>query len=289
MKTIVFGEVIFDIYPDEALLGGAPLNFAAHLAALGNNAWLFSAVGKNDEYGKRVLSALERYGIDDTLMQKNDAPTGSCRVTLDENKIPCYKIATACAHDRISVTEHELQTIRAIGADVFYFNTLIQRDKASRETLKTILATCAFPDIFCDINLREGCYDRESIISCLSHATYFKLSDGEVDALYDFGLLPRATSLSEVPRLLCEKYPNIRYAILTLGSEGSMVYDASAAMLCRSEIPEKVTVVSTVGAGDCYGATFLHAIYRGKSVPDAIKDATLRSGIVVSHKEAVPF
>ncbi len=289
MKTIVFGEVIFDVYSDEALLGGAPLNFAAHLAALGDDAWLFSAVGKNDEYGKRVLSALERYGIDGTLMQKNDAPTGSCRVTLDENKIPCYKIAKDCAHDRIYVTERELQTIRAIGADVFYFNTLIQRDKISREALEAILATCAFPDVFCDINLREGCYDRESIIRCLSHATYFKLSDGEVDALYDFGLLPRVASLSEVLRLLCEKYPNIRYAILTLGSEGSMVYDASAAMLCRSEIPEKVTVVSTVGAGDCYGATFLHAIYRGKSVPDAIKDATLRSGIVVSHKEAVPF
>ena len=289
MKTIVFGEVIFDIYPDEALLGGAPLNFAAHLAALGDSAWLFSAVGKNDEYGKRVLSALKRYGINDTLMQKNDEPTGSCRVTLDENKIPCYKIATDCAHDRIFVKEHELQTIRAIGADVFYFNTLIQRDRRSRGALETILETCAFPDIFCDINLREGCYDRESIAGCLNHATYFKLSDGEVGALCDFGLLPRVTSLSEVPHLLCEKYPNIRYAILTLGSEGSMVYDASADMLCRSAIPEKVTVVSTVGAGDCYGATFLHAIYRGKSVPDAIKAATLRSGIVVSHKEAVPF
>ena len=42
MKTIAFGEVIWDIYPDEALLGGAPLNFCAHLSRLGDTAYLIS-------------------------------------------------------------------------------------------------------------------------------------------------------------------------------------------------------------------------------------------------------
>ena len=31
-KVIAFGEVLWDVYPDKATLGGAPLNLAAHAA-----------------------------------------------------------------------------------------------------------------------------------------------------------------------------------------------------------------------------------------------------------------
>lgn len=289
MKTIAFGEVIWDIYPDEALLGGAPLNFCAHLSRLGDTAYLISAVSDSDDYGTRTLAALKQYGIRDDLMQKLPFPTGRCNVTLDAHKVPCYEIATGSAHDRVTLTEADLCRIRNIGADVFYFNTLIQRDPAARKTLETVLESCRFRDIFCDINLRKNCYDRDSLARCLTHATYLKLSDGEVAALNELDLLPRAAQLTDVPALLCAHYPNIRYAILTLGKDGSAVYDAAAGQLSRSGKPEAVPVVSTVGAGDCYGATFLHSIYSGMSVPDAIQAATARSNIVVSHKEAIPF
>ena len=289
MKAIVLGEVIWDIYPDEALLGGAPLNFSAHLACLGDTVHLLSAVSETDGYGKDTLAALKRYRIGDALMQKKRFPTGRCNVTLDENKIPCYDIATGCAHDSIRVGEEELARIRALGADVFYFNTLIQRGEASRQALERILETCTFRDIFCDINLRNNCFDRASVFRCLTNATFFKLSDGEVSALQEMGLLPAAASLTDTPELLCRTYPNIRYAILTLGKEGSAVYGAQEGRLFLSGKPEPVPVVSTVGAGDCYGATFLHSIYAGADVPQAIAAATERSNIVVSHKEAIPF
>ena len=32
MKYLVFGEVLWDVYPNKKYIGGAPLNFAAHLA-----------------------------------------------------------------------------------------------------------------------------------------------------------------------------------------------------------------------------------------------------------------
>lgn len=289
MKTIALGEVIWDIYPDEALLGGAPLNFCAHLSCLGDTAYLLSAVSGTDAYGKDTLAALKRYRIGDTLMQRNRFPTGRCNVTLDENKVPCYDIATGCAHDSLQLGAEEIARIQALNADVFYFNTLIQRGEASRSALESILDTCSFRDIFCDINLRKNCYDRASLSRCLTHATFFKLSDGEVAALNELGLLPAAESLTDVPELLCRTYPNIRYAILTLGKEGSAVYGAQEGRLFVSGTPEPVPVVSTVGAGDCYGATFLHSIYAGADVPQAIAAATERSNIVVSHKEAIPF
>ncbi len=289
MKIIAFGEVIWDIYPDEALLGGAPLNFCAHLACLGDSPYLLSAVSVDDEYGKRTLSAIQKYKIGDCLMQKNMHPTGRCNVTLDENKVPTYKIATGSAHDSVTLSDKDLSELRTIGADVFYFNTLIQRDKTARETLGKILANCSFRDIFCDINLRENCYDRESLLVCLKNATYFKLSDGEVKTLVELNLLPKTENITDSAEVLCKTYTNIRYAILTLGKDGSAVYDRDAGKLYESGKPENVPVVSTVGAGDCYGATFLHGIYHGMTVPEAIKLATDRSNIVVSHKEAIPF
>ena len=55
MKYIVYGEVIWDIYPDGEVIGGAPFNFSAHLAHLGDEVYLISAVGK-DELGDRAFS-----------------------------------------------------------------------------------------------------------------------------------------------------------------------------------------------------------------------------------------
>ena len=56
-----------------------------------------------------------------------------------------------------------------------------------------------------------------------------------------------------------------------------------------SGTPEAVPVVSTVGAGDCFGATFLHYYLAGRDIPYSIQKATERCNIVVSHTEAVPF
>lgn len=288
MKTIAFGEIIFDIYPEDALLGGAPLNFCAHLSSLGDTAYLLSAVSETDRYGKEALEGLRRYRIRDELIQKNSLPTGYCDITLDERKVPTYRIARDSAHDHILVTPDLLERMRNIRADVFYFNTLIQRRENSRVALKEILRSLTFRDIFCDINLRKDCYDSESVALCLRHATYFKLSDEEIPALSDAQFLPDC-KIEDVPMILCRRYPNIRYAILTLGKDGSMVYDGAVGKGYRSDVPEKIPVVSTVGAGDCYGATFLHGIYSGLSVPEAMRAATERSNIVVSHKAAVPF
>ena len=53
MDFISFGEILFDVFPDKATLGGAPLNVAGHLTKLGLNGAILSAVG-NDELGKRA-------------------------------------------------------------------------------------------------------------------------------------------------------------------------------------------------------------------------------------------
>jgi fructokinase len=60
MKAIVFGEIIWDVYPDQSVIGGAAFNFGAHMAHLGDEVYLLSAVG-TDELGIAATQELKRF------------------------------------------------------------------------------------------------------------------------------------------------------------------------------------------------------------------------------------
>lgn len=286
MKAIVFGEIIWDIYPEEETIGGAQLNFAAHLAHLGNEAYLISAVG-DDPLGKRALAETRRHGIKTDLIQTNGYRTGACIVSLDANRIPCYDVIRNTAYDNVTADRSTIEAIKALHPDMLSFNTLIQRSETSRNSLTKILEECDFPEIFCDINLRKDCFDIHTLSRCLSYATILKISDEEAHFLYDLGLIDNKDIA--LPYAVAEKYPQVKIVIYTLGKNGSQALDVRTGKLYESGLPPKVQVVSTVGAGDCYGATFTSVIMNGGSIPDAIKFATERSSIVVANREAVPF
>ena len=286
MKAIVYGETIWDIFPEEQVIGGAPFNFAAHLAHLENETYLISAVGK-DPLGEKALAMAAHHGINTTLIQENTYPTGACLVTLDEKGIPSYNVLTDVAYDHIAASEETLHTLQALRADMFYFNTLIQRCEESKQSLVRILNTCEFPEIVCDINLRKDCFDRDSLALCMEKATIVKISDEEGHFLYELGLLEKGDA--DLPHAVAARYPNLKLVVYTLGKDGSMVLDAASGILYESGKPTDVKVVSTVGAGDCFGATFASTYLNGGTIPDAIRAATERSNIVVAHREAIPF
>ena len=62
MDFIAFGEILFDVFPDKATLGGAPLNVAGHMTRLGLEGRVLSSVG-DDELGKRALGEIEEIGL----------------------------------------------------------------------------------------------------------------------------------------------------------------------------------------------------------------------------------
>ena len=93
MKLLSFGEIIWDIYSqNEQTLGGAPLNFAAYTALLGDTAWVASSVG-NDQLGKRALEQIKELGVKTEYISVSDEKeTGQCRISLDKNGVPSYNI-----------------------------------------------------------------------------------------------------------------------------------------------------------------------------------------------------
>ncbi len=286
MKAIVFGEIIWDIYPDERVIGGAAFNFGAHLAHLGDEVYLLGAVGR-DALGESALDEMRRHGVRTDRMQINSFPTGACTVTLNEEKIPSYRVHANVAYDHVTLTDGDIDAVRALDADMLYFNTLCQRGEQSRAALRRLVESVPFAERFCDVNLRVDCFDVDSLDYCLSHATTVKVSDEEAHFIYDLGLLTN-THLPFAEALV-ERYPNLRLVLYTLGKEGSLVYEAASGRTVSSGKPRPVQVVSTVGAGDCYGASFLHAYLMDGRIEPAVSLATERSRFVVSRQEAVPF
>ena len=286
MKALVFGEVIWDVYPDKKVIGGAPFNFAAHISHLGMDAYLITGVG-NDDLGKDALSEIQKHGVKCDFVQKNNFDTGMCTVTLDENKIPSYYVHTNTAYDNIKGDENLIQKIRQLNPDVFYFNTLIQRNEVSRNSLKYILENCTFKDIFCDINIRKDCFDYDFLKLCMEKSTIVKISDEEAHYLYDLGIIEDGGDCASD---VAKKFPNIKQVVFTRGGDGSCVLDTQSGKKYDSGILPKTEVVSTVGAGDCYGATFIsYFIGKNATIKESIDAASKRSARVVASLEAVPF
>ena len=170
--------------------------------------------------------------------------------------------------------------------DGFYFGTLFQRSAVTRETLRHILKTNEFRHIFVDINIRQHYYSEEVLDFSLRHATICKISREEMDVLRETGIT-EAQGYEAVSASLSERYPNLDMIIITLDADGSYVYDCRAGQHYYSDKPN-CKVVSTVGAGDSFSATFFASILKGEDIPSALQRASKVSQYVVTRLEVVP-
>ncbi len=282
MKIIAVGEIIFDIFDGEAEIGGAPLNFCAHCATLGAESALVSAVG-NDVFAYKALNFIKDFEVDGRFIQKNGLPTGQCIVTVNNGQ-PSYNVISPASYDNIEITDDLINQIKSYNADILAFGTLIQRNPVSRRAVNGILKECKFSEIFCDVNLRPDCYDKESCLNCLEKATIIKISSEEEPLLRKFGLYENASSEKEIIENICKAFDNIKLVLYTKGADGSVIYDKSDFY----EIPAvKANIVSTVGAGDSYSAAFLCEYMNGADIFEAALAGARLSAAVVSHREAV--
>lgn len=278
MNILSFGEIVWDIYEDAAHIGGAPLNFAAHLARHGDRVWLASAVGR-DDLGDRSLAALREFGIRTDFVSRSAHPTGACRVTLDAAGVPTFDLAPDAAYDRIDAAPITGDF------DLLYFGTLALRGESNRAALDALLSSRRFPRVMVDLNLRPPYYTADTVRFALSHAAILKLSDEDYRLLSP---LLGADSDADPPtavRWLTDRFPNLSCVVLTLGDRGAYARDRAGEAACGCE---PAAVCSTVGAGDGFAAAFAHAYLHGATLQDSLTHATKVAARVVSAPEAVP-
>ena len=281
MKLLSFGEIVWDICGDRKTLGGAPLNLAAHAALQEDDAWLLSAVGR-DPLGREAMERIRELGIHSEYIDVNSPyPTGQCTVTLDADRVPSYRLSENAAYDHIPVPDALPHTF-----DILVFETLALRSEQNRETLRQMLCKNRFENIYTDLNIRAPFYSKEVIDFCLSHATIIKISEEELPVVTQ-QLSGAFLNTVDAPRWMKKNYPQARLLLITQGEKGSLCYDLQTDRIYRCEaVP--TTAVSTVGAGDSYGATFLSWYFKTKDVMLSMRYASKVSAFVVSRQEAIP-
>ncbi len=281
MKALSFGEILWDIYPDKKYIGGAPFNFAAHLAKHGEEIHMLSCLG-TDDLGEEALLRLKDFGVlTDFVTRSPSKRTGHSLVTLDENGAASYDLKQDVAYDYISCD--------AVCGDfdVLYFGTLALRGEYNLHSLSGLLKRQSFKDIFVDINIRAPFYSSELIEFCVNHATILKVSLEELPTAASLLAADPAVGYRAFAKLLIERYPNLKLIVITLGEDGAYCYDCKNGQEYSCE-SQKVTVASTVGAGDSFSAAFLHQYFSDNGIRFSLEYASKIAGYVVSKYDAVP-
>ncbi len=282
-KLIVgIGEILWDKLPDGKRLGGAPANFAWHIAQAGLDSYVVSAIG-NDEAGDEILQALEHKGLRN-LITHTTYPTGSVDVKLDPQGIPRYQIHEQVAWDYIPFTP-QLETL-ASRTRAVCFGSLAQRNAVSRDTIDRFLRVMPEGEgqykIF-DMNLRQHYYTPALLQNSLRKCNILKLNDEELLVIKTLFGYPQ-TDFGEICRQLLADY-NLKILILTCGTDGSSIFTPETVSFYPTP---RVKVRDTVGAGDSFTAAFTAALLKGLPLTEAHRRAVETSAYVCTCDGAMP-
>jgi fructokinase len=260
-KIVGLGEILWDVFPERRVLGGAAANFAYYASQFASNCCVASAVGK-DLPGKEILETLAKKKLN-FLIEAVDYPTGTVKVTLNANGIPQYEICENSAWDNIPFTSRMEELALDCGA--VCFGTLAQRCEASRATIHRFLKLA--PEnayrIF-DVNLRQNFYSKEVISQSLQSCNILKMNEEEVAEIARiFGLV--GLTEQEICLHLLSAY-DLKFVAETKGATGSYVF--AKGEMSYLDAP-KVPVADTVGAGDAWTGAFAAALLCGETMQSA--------------------
>ena len=281
-NILSFGELLYDVYDNTAVIGGAPFNYSLQLSRLiGSDDKLkfITALG-NDDYSKDALKFISNENIDSSLIQILDNyETGKATVFLNENKVPDYIIHENAAWDNIEYTENINSALKE-KYDIFYFNILSQRNEKSYSTLKQICKNINADYRVCDVTFRKNYYTKEKIKEALEFVNVLKINDDELAVIKGL-FYPSLKNDNEILLKELNKDFNIDYIFLTLGKDGASVFYGNEYIFNPSS---KIDVIDTVGAGDSFCAALSYAILKKLDINNILKFASAVSEEMVQVK-----
>jgi len=271
--------MLWDIFPERKVPGGAPANFAYHASQFGFESYVVSAVGK-DLLGEEILKIFAEKELR-LLVETVDFPTGTVKVELNDKGIPKYEICENVAWDNIPFTEKAKEL--AQNCTAVCFGTLAQRNETSRKTIRNFLELVPKNALkIFDINLRQNFYSKKIIHESLTISNILKINDEEVievARLFDF----EKKDEQEICLHLLKEY-NLNIVIETKGSVGSYVFAKDETSYLDTP---KVNAIDTVGAGDSFAGAFAGALLKGKSIREAHKLAVDVSSYICTRRGAM--
>lgn len=281
-SVAVLGEVLWDLFPDSIHLGGAPLNFGVHARRLGHPVYLISAVGA-DELGTHAANDIAAFALDTTFLQTTAAfPTGTATIVVSAEGKTSFRIHRPAAYDAMQFTDQDLERLKYKKPGWLYFGTLFASMPHGRCVLDRLVNALADTVKFYDLNLRPSADSPELVKHLLEQADVVKLNEEEMSRVYAFCGLP--SSIEGFCREGVARY-GWRAVAVTLGARG-------CALLAHDTYVEEggcaVDVADTVGAGDAFGAAFMHGLDADWPLREVAMFANRVGALVASRHGAIP-
>ena len=278
-KITCFGEVLWDVFPTHKKIGGAPLNVANRLQALGNDVTMISAIGEGGN-GTKLLDYIKEVGINPNCIQvHNEYKTGKVKVMLNEKGSASYDIKYPRAWDKIRFTEGARNIV--LNADAFVFGSLVARDETSRNTLYQLIEFAKYK-IF-DLNLREPYYTTEVLVYLMEKADFIKFNDDELFEVCKT-LGSKYNSLEQNIKFIAEK-TNTKHICVTKGHHGAVLL-YNDVLYYNSGY--QINVKDTVGAGDSFLASLTSELLNKSTPQKAINFACAIGALVAKSEGANP-
>ena len=258
---VCYGEILWDIFPNKRRLGGAPLNVALRLQALGAKTTMISAIGK-DNYSKETLSILDAKDFATSHIQRVNRPTGKVRVTLSNTGNASYDILPDVAWDHIQATPEAVEEVQQAGA--FIFGSLALREAYNQEQFEQLVAAATYT-VF-DLNLRDPHYDIDVAVALMDIADCIKLNDEELELIVAILGLQKETLEEELKAVA--QITNTTTICVTLGADGAMLLHKEK---IYTQVGYPTKVVDTVGAGDSFLAGLVYGLLTGQPPQKALQ------------------
>jgi fructokinase len=205
-------------------------------------------------------------------------------VTTDDAGNATYLFARPAAYDRVPLSPALLEAIRKMNPDWIYYGTLTQTDSANEALLHRLTEAVPGARRFYDINLREGHWNFALVERLSRRANLIKLNDAEAETLFKLTCPSEPFSIEAFCRFWSSAYgPEL--ICVTGGGDGCSIW-ADGRFSSFAGFP--VQVSDTVGAGDAFGAAFLHGYHHRWKIGDTARFANALGSIVASRAGAIP-
>ena len=280
-KILAIGESLFDYFPNQKILGGAPLNFAVHGVQLGADVSLLTRVGE-DDLGEEIVDTLAMRSIDIQYIQYDrEKATGKVDITFtdEQQSNPDYHIVEDVAWDYLEFYPHFSEEFSDF--DCIYFGTLAQRNEASRKTIYEILKNFSGFKLL-DLNLRKPYLDLDLILQSIQLADGLKLNLDEAQYLQD------NLNCSDNYSDWLTEY-NLKWLVITKGELGTTWIDRNGIFSGDQVAVEPQENADSVGAGDAVCAMLITQYLGGHSPDTIVKKANEIGAYVASCAGATPF
>lgn len=278
IATLIWGEVLWDRFPDGDRLGGAPSNVAWHLGQAGGWARLVSRVG-DDEPGHRAIEALAQVCDADLVQLDRERATGEVLVSIQGGE-PRYTLVPGRAWERIECTPDVEEAIGEAGTLIY--GTLSQHTDAGITAWRQAIAAARGCLKVCDINLRRTSSaspaEHRAAREALDSADIIKVNDQELARLAEW--FDRRDPLATLRQ-------GKRVVAVTHGKGGSTLYGEDRIV----EIPgvRAEPGGDNVGCGDAYVAILVHGMTLGWDLETSGHAASRWAAAVASVRGATPL